>query len=210
MMMRRLLLVLSAFSLLVGVMLMAACIRGQWRADLLRWQRTDQTTNTWSGVHVVSDTLGISVDWQRYDFQTPGEALAYEKELHAGGSGFFHMTVPPRRNPFGGGSFFNRIGFGYDLHRLTSDWVWLGSSSGTPRPYRGRWHRAHVPYWLLVTGFLGAGVPSVRAFIAWRRRVRRLAAGCCPSCGYDLRTTPERCPECGAEAKPRTAQGAAA
>jgi hypothetical protein len=61
--------------------------------------------------------------------------------------------------------------------------------------YSGPTHTAAcAPYWLLA--LLTALPPAARAATRARRR-RRIRSGRCPTCGYDLRATPDRCPECG-------------
>jgi hypothetical protein len=83
-----------------------------------------------------------------------------------------------------------------------SDWQMLGLGTGSER---GTGFGSHGPvfgehtFWLLPYGLvfgLAALLPIGRLLMARLRR-RRISANLCRSCGYDLRATPDRCPECG-------------
>jgi hypothetical protein len=63
----------------------------------------------------------------------------------------------------------------------------------SPNAYARSARFLDVPYWLLAA--LTALVPL--QWIRVRRRLARLPRLACKGCGYDLRATPQRCPECG-------------
>lgn len=69
--------------------------------------------------------------------------------------------------------------------------------------YERYWQRS-VPLWLFVV--LGCIVPSawLLTFLHTLRQAARSRAGRCRTCGYDLRASRGRCPECGTPIPPVT------
>jgi hypothetical protein len=122
------------------------------------------------------------------------------------------MRLPPltdselkslRQRSFGGGVPMTRRGA---RPQSLKEWLFR---SGDPPTYRlvpigvgdyGNYQiltvAGQLSYALVVP--LTSPFPTVWAALAVRRR-RRRRKGLCASCGYDVRATPGRCPECGKE-----------
>jgi hypothetical protein len=59
-----------------------------------------------------------------------------------------------------------------------------------------------MPNWLSIAIFAVLPMTWISAYLCskWRNSTRH-KMGCCLTCGYDLRASPDRCPECGTETK---------
>ena len=89
-------------------------------------------------------------------------------------------------------SYFRKNGTAWAAVALNGSlaaWVLLSTSVASPEA------------WVIAGVLVLLGAFWAWALTSGRRHAERLAAGLCPACGYDLRATPGRSPECGAETK---------
>jgi hypothetical protein len=97
-------------------------------------------------------------------------------------------------------------------HHVSLDW-----HSGRPAPGAARqgeflgfryysvgtsWASLAIPYFALVIAAVIPSLPALRQALRDHENSRRSRLGECVGCGYDLRGSPDQCPECGAVVPP--------
>lgn len=138
----------------------------------------------WARSHWVADRVDYQRDEKLYSVVTHGGTLQFvhvDRKTSREYAGFGYQTWPVRE----GDDWWDV------WNRPVSVKQWFGFGV-----VRGTYYRlVGVPLWVLL--MLAVSPPY-----AWlRRSLKRLGrerAGLCRRCGYDLRASPERCPECGA------------
>ena len=177
---RRLLNLATALSLLFCVAAVALWVRSYFVHECVMWENKHRTRAILErrpvGGKVVSGDGVLHVDVTMPQQPEPdGSAVAWQRDSLPPGQSWLWDTTWyqfPSEKP----TLAERLGFSF-LHSLANDDGWEG------------YHGVSFPLWLPAAAF--AALPVAR-FLQRRHR-----AGHCTACGYDLRATPGRCPECG-------------
>lgn len=185
--------VAAGVSLVLCMAFVVLWVRSYWRVEGLTRDFCDLGSNRSRLFAVGSDRglLGVSCTYSQFD---PGAVVGVSD------------TGLGRRIEFADG------GVAMDREK------WVTSEQKIPRPtmehwweyagvhfqrYDGAYRFSSSRTWIIIVRYwlvflLSLIWPSIWAAAGLRRR-RRMRQGRCRKCGYDLRASPERCPECGAE-----------
>jgi hypothetical protein len=160
---------LTIGSLVLCLAVVVLWARSYWLYDLFGWRQPPRPDGDRVFVDLVSGAGGVAMEVSRHP---SGRAKRYP------GDGWYWVTPVPFRMVYASDKGRTRWGFAFD--RL----------EGPFGPYT----LIIFPLWLPAALF--AALPVARGALFVRRR-RRVGEGCCRKCGYDLRATPDRCPESG-------------
>lgn len=189
------------FLSILSITIAAMWIRSYWRHDSV----SHVTRDRWIGVetaNAVGSRSGV-ISYHRYSHEveplevrllTASGVPVNEFRLNR------NSIVPNAKylSRWNSARFFGL--FYFLLHVRTEQYPFAGRSPSTlmEAPATRTSHTVAIcgPHWF-VSSLFGAW-PALTAYRILRRRHRKLHK-CCQTCGYDLRSSGTRCPECGTE-----------
>ncbi len=183
-----------AASLLLLITSSAMWMRSYWITE--KWESTfavKDRTSSFRGrisreIHSSYGSLGYG-RWTTFVGKTPDTRWLHQPESEPAARGDTHhwLVWSSHWNLEGAKTFA-----GFIWHRRTK------SSLFSVDPKDFSWIPAGwsmvIPYWFPTLLFT---LPPLLWMAVVRRRRNLKKTGLCPTCGYDLRATPDRCPECG-------------
>ena len=189
---RRLFNVFVGVSLLLCIATAVMWIRSIRTCDSIAYDRAedagDSLTTYPGGIEFVA-TSGVSGAWfgiftpgwhrSSFEWGTPRFKFSMTANLLAFGMEMATWTKPPHY----------LLGFGFDYVSLNLGAAGPAAMSGTHKMTR-----IVVPFWFLMLLSATPVLLQLRRSVRLRSCRRRQR---CFQCGYDLRATPDRCPECG-------------
>lgn len=184
-------------SLLLFMAVIALSVRSYWRSDEFSWGAP------------VDGQAGrlrtLSAPSGRGDLMLAVNALSFSPLPEPAATNYWNGWVHSSDIPWSptaptrvGTTDYSKdmLGFGLRRWRSTATSVWTSDEKLTTMATTQS--AVFVPHWFLAIGFALLPAMHIRRVILLQRLRRRLDRGLCGACGYDLRSTPERCPECGA------------
>lgn len=168
--------ILSAFSLLLFVATLATWVRSYWAYDDLEWDHSGPVNNVMMfRLYDVETNRGrlhlFFSQWEIPEVEGLGAFVpVFFREHHTGFKTYPAVTII-------GEPFWRQFSFAYERNVFSKHLT--------------------IPLWLPAVLF---GIyPAALFYAAFKklRQQRRIASGLCSACGYDLRESRDRCPECG-------------
>jgi hypothetical protein len=188
---RALIAIASATSLLLCVGVGVLWAGGGYRLFVARYNRVRLPAAAWAYVfeaHSFDGTFRFELDRRSF-------APAYLRGLTPAELQMFHVYYPPGLKVLLAGPH-DTLEMSTPNSGPTAGHFVI---AGRPDFRSDTFVLAVRPWWCMALLLLMPAAWLRRAHKA--RRAKRL--GLCPACGYDLRESPERCPECGAPAQAR-------
>jgi hypothetical protein len=182
----------TALSLILFITTIAMWLRSRNASEWItyQWMTADGHDIRARHLGLVGFREAILFRAQGYAFRPANDAEAVSLRRELPSESGLRRRVLPAESLAGVGAGNGRWGF---LHKSRKSWNGEYCLNGRMYRVTVRFSSITVPFWFLTLVF---ALPPTHVLWRWRRS-RRKPVGLCPSCGYDLRATPDRCPECG-------------